>query len=86
VTATAAPGAEHVLPVPLPGQRRNVPAAHQHLAGRLEVAVRRRGRLVYAGTSALAGLERGDLAGARAAMGAAGPAAGAPTSPAPDRG
>jgi hypothetical protein len=71
VTATAADGAEHVLPVPLPEQRRNVGAARQHLAGRLEVEVRRRGRLVYAGASALAGLERGDLGRPRAALAAA---------------
>jgi hypothetical protein len=35
------------------------------------VEVRRRGRLVYAGASALAGLERGDLGRARAALAAA---------------
>jgi hypothetical protein len=86
VTATAPAGAEHVLPVPLPGQRRNVPAARQHLAGRLEVAVRRRGRLVYAGSSALAGLERGDLTSARAAPAATGPDAADRTAAAPDGG
>jgi hypothetical protein len=68
VTATAAAGAAHVLPVPVPPERRNVPAAHQHLAGRLELTVRRRGRLVFHGTSALAGLERGDLTAVRAAL------------------
>jgi hypothetical protein len=89
VTATASDGAEHVLPVPLPEQRRNVPAARQHLAGRLDVEVRRRGRLVYAGSSALAGLERGDLGSARAALATAqrtGPAPVASPSPAPDGG
>jgi hypothetical protein len=86
VTATAPAGAEHVLPVPLPGQRRNVPAARQHLAGQLEVAVRRRGRLVYAGSSALAGLERGDLTSARAAPAATGPDAADRTAAAPDGG
>jgi hypothetical protein len=85
VTATAADGAEHVLPVPLPEQRRNVGAARQHLAGRLEVEVRRRGRLVYAGASALAGLERGDLGRARAALAAA-ERPDAHASPAPDGG
>jgi len=49
------------LPVPLPAARRTVPGAHQHLAGTLEVVVRRRGRVAFAGTSTLAGLERGDL-------------------------
>jgi hypothetical protein len=86
VTATAADGAEHVLPVPLPEQRRNVGAARQHLAGRLEVEVRRRGRLVYAGASALAGLERGDLGRARAALAAAERPAAPHASPAPDGG
>ncbi|MDX6686657.1 MAG: hypothetical protein QOF86_2785 [Baekduia sp.] len=71
VTATAASGTAHDLPVPLPAERRNVPAAHQHLAGRLELTVRRRGRPVFRGTSALAGLERGDLAGVGAALDAA---------------
>ncbi|HEU4976618.1 MAG TPA: tocopherol cyclase family protein [Baekduia sp.] len=65
VEATANPGAAHALPVPVPHERRNVPGAHQHLDGRLRVAVRRRGRLVYRGESALAGLERGDLVAAR---------------------
>jgi hypothetical protein len=89
VTATASDGAEHLLPVPLPEQRRNVPAARQHLAGRLDVTVRRRGRLVYAGSSALAGLERGDLASARAAAATAAErtaAEAAGPSPAPDGG
>jgi hypothetical protein len=49
----------HVLPVPLPAERRNVPAAHQHLAARLRVVVRERGRVRFDGESALAGLERG---------------------------
>jgi hypothetical protein len=68
VEASAVPGAAHVLPVPMPAERRNVPGAHQHLAGRLRIAIRRRGRLVYAGESALAGLERGDLAAAESAV------------------
>jgi hypothetical protein len=51
----------HELPVPLPAERRNVAAAHQHLAARLRVVVRRRGRVVFAGDSALAGLEHGSL-------------------------
>jgi hypothetical protein len=66
VTATARPGTEHLLPVPLPDQRRNVAAAHQHLGGQMHVVLRRRGRVVFAGSSALAGLEQGDLRTARA--------------------
>jgi tocopherol cyclase len=50
----------HLLPVPLPGERRRRDrAAAQHLAGRLAVSVRRGGRTVFAGTSDLAGLELG---------------------------
>jgi tocopherol cyclase len=50
----------HLLPVPLPPERRRRDgAAAQHLAGRLEVRVRRRGHTVFAGTSELAGLELG---------------------------
>lgn len=61
VEATGSPSGPHVLPVPVPEQRRTVPGAHQHLAGHLRVTVRRRGRVVYRGESALAGLEQGDL-------------------------
>jgi hypothetical protein len=50
----------HLLPVPVPAQRRHRDeAAQQHLAGELRVELRRRGRTLFAGTSALAGLERG---------------------------
>ncbi len=56
IPPTAAP---HVLPVPLPDERRSVPGAVQHLAATMRVVVRRRGRVVFAGESALAGLERG---------------------------
>jgi hypothetical protein len=50
----------HLLPVPVPPERRRRDrAAAQHLAGRLAVRVRRGGRTVFAGTSDLAGLERG---------------------------
>ena len=55
----AIPAAAHVLDVPVPAERRVVPWSHQHLAGRLRVRVERRGRLVYEGESALAGLELG---------------------------
>jgi len=59
VDAGAAPGAAHVLPVPLPARRHSVPGALQHLGGRLHVVVRRRGRVMFAGESRLAGLEHG---------------------------
>jgi hypothetical protein len=50
----------HLLPVPLPAERRRRDgAAAQHLAGRLELRIRRRGRTVFRETSELAGLERG---------------------------
>jgi hypothetical protein len=55
----AVPGAEHVLPVPVPRQRHSIPAAHEHLAARLELVVRRRGRIAFAGVSETAGLEFG---------------------------
>ena len=59
VEASGDPGAEHVLDVPVPHERRVVPWSHQHLAGRLRVRVTRRGRVVYEGVSELAGLELG---------------------------
>jgi hypothetical protein len=56
-----AAGAEPLLlPVPVPLERRRIDArAPQLLAGRLRLRVARRGRLVYAGESRLAGLEQG---------------------------
>ena len=56
----------HVLPVPLPTERRNVPGAIEHLAGSMTVSVRRGGRLVWEGRSALAALEHGGFDRARA--------------------
>ncbi len=56
----------HVLPVPLPNERRNVAGALEHLGGRLEVEVRQGGREIWSGTSELAGLEHGSLARAAA--------------------
>lgn len=50
----------HMLPVPLPAQRRTEHWAAQHLGGRLHVEVRRGRRLVFEGESRLAGLEHGD--------------------------
>jgi len=50
----------HLLPVPEPGARRHrEDAAAQHLAGALRVVLRRRGAVLFDGTSRLAGLERG---------------------------
>jgi hypothetical protein len=62
VDATAAPGDAHVLPVPLPEVGYSVPAARENLAGVLRVTVRRRGRVVFADESRLAGLEYGGVA------------------------
>jgi hypothetical protein len=56
----------HTLPVPLPSERRSVPGALEHLAARVALTVRKRGRMVFSGESTLAGLEIGGL-------GAAGP-------------
>jgi hypothetical protein len=53
--------APHVLPVPLPAERRNVDTDWEHLAGRLHCVVRERGRVLFEGTSELAGLEVGHL-------------------------
>lgn len=57
---TADPAGAHVLPVPLPAERRSFPGAHEHLAGHVELCLRRRGAVVFSGTSELAGLEVGD--------------------------
>ncbi len=54
-------GSAHVLPVPLPLERRNVPGAIEHLGGRMDVIVRERGREVWSGTSRLAALEHGGI-------------------------
>ncbi len=59
-------GAAHVLPVPLPAERRNVPGAIEHLAGTVRVRVRRGGRVVWSGESRLAALEHGGIERARA--------------------
>jgi tocopherol cyclase len=50
----------HLLPVPVPHERRRLDDwAPQHLAATLRLKVRRGGRTLYEGTSRLAGLERG---------------------------
>jgi hypothetical protein len=59
IEAEAPPATAHILPVPLPAERRSIPGALEHLAGRLRLVVRRRGRVVFAGESVLAGLEDG---------------------------
>ncbi len=53
----------HVLPVPLPAERRNVDTDFEHLAGRLRCVVRDRNHAIIDATSALAGLEIGSLPG-----------------------
>lgn len=68
VDGRAPRGASHVLPVPLPSQERNTAGALEHLAGALAVTVRRRGRVVWSGRSALAGLEHGGLERAEAEL------------------
>lgn len=59
-------GDAHVLPVPLPTERRNIAGAIEHLGARMRVSVRRRGREVWSGRSTLAALEHGGLGLARA--------------------
>lgn len=59
-------GSAHVLPVPLPAERRNVPGAIEHLAGRMNVVVRRRAEIVWRGETDLAALEHGGIDRARA--------------------
>ncbi len=51
----------HVLPVPLPDERRNIDTDYEHLAGRLRCVVREFGRVIFDGESELAGLEIGSL-------------------------
>lgn len=59
----SAPEKAHVLPVPDLAARRSRPGANEHLAARLRLVVRRRGRVAYAGESAVAGLEVGGASG-----------------------
>ncbi len=67
VEGSAPRSGAHVLPVPLPRERRNVAGALEQLGGRLRVRIARRGRgLLWEGESAVAGLEHGGLAGAAA--------------------
>jgi hypothetical protein len=55
----ADPAAAHILPVPIPADRRAVLRSAQHLAGHVTLTVRRGRRTLMRGESALAGLERG---------------------------
>ncbi len=55
----------HVLPVPLPAERRNVPGAIEHLGASMRVRVERRHQLVWEGESTLAALEHGGIDRAR---------------------
>lgn len=50
-----------VLPVPLVEEHRGAPGALEHLGATMSVQVSNRGRLVWEGTSHLAGLEHGGL-------------------------
>ena len=49
----------HVLPVPLPFDRRNIDTDYEYLAGTLRCTVSEWGRTIFEGTSELAGLEIG---------------------------
>ncbi|MGE2834816.1 tocopherol cyclase family protein [Mycobacterium sp. SMC-4] len=57
------PERPHVLPVPLPAQRRNIDSDYEYLAGTLRCTVREWGRTIFDGTSELAGLEVGSRPG-----------------------
>lgn len=61
-------GRAHVLPVPIPAERRNVAGSIEHLAGTLRVTVRARGTVVWEDESALAALEHGGLDRAQAEL------------------
>lgn len=59
-------GAAHVLPVPLPAERRNIPGAIEHLGATMRVRVEREGSVVWEDRSELAALEHGGIERARA--------------------
>jgi hypothetical protein len=60
VEGHAAGSTPHRLPVPVPAERRVIEGrSAQHLAGALQLVVRRRGRVRFRGVSELAGLEHG---------------------------
>ncbi len=58
-----AAGPAHILPVPVPAERRAVMRSEHHLAGRMRVVLRRGRRVVLRAESALAGLEHGTPGG-----------------------
>lgn len=68
VSGYAALADAHVLPVPLPSERRNTAGAIEHLGATMQVSVKRRGSLVWEGRSDLAALEHGGLARAEAEL------------------
>jgi tocopherol cyclase len=60
IEGRAGPAPPHLLPVPFPADRhRHEEQSAMHLAGELAVRVHRGRRTIFAGTSRLAGLERG---------------------------
>ena len=59
VTLEGEGGVPHILPVPVPAERRAVMRSEHHLAGTLRVTARRGRRVVLRAESALAGLELG---------------------------
>jgi hypothetical protein len=54
-----ASGPAHMLPVPVPAERRSLLRSEHHLAGRMRVELRRGRRVVLREESVLAGLEHG---------------------------
>jgi tocopherol cyclase len=54
-----ASSAPHLLPVPVPAERRAVMRSEHHLAGTMRVVLRRRRRVVLRASSDVAGLEHG---------------------------
>lgn len=68
IEAHADPASAHILPVPLPARGFSIPGALQHFSGTLHVVLRRRGRVVFAGESPLAGLEYGGKGQAEAEL------------------
>ncbi|WP_241386506.1 tocopherol cyclase family protein [Rhodococcus sp. CH91] len=81
ISASSPIGAAHVLPVPLPAERRNVAGSIEHLGGSMKVTVRERGRLAWEDESSLAALEHGGLDRARAELDRRGAAADATDAP-----
>lgn len=59
IDGTGTAGGPHVLPVPLPAERRNVDTDYEYLAGALHCRIREWGRTIFEGTSDMAALEVG---------------------------